>query len=187
MTRGLRRRIVRREMTNAFWPAPDVLLGDELNEEAWADGPLTSDLVIALLPAIRALFLLGYQVATINTTGTTGSGETVAWWSLDLQTLAPMEQPLPFDRPRQAFNVAFELDQLNDGDELTGDGFGMPLPAEAIGMDAGLPAGSLVPDELRASIDRFVEQAVATLAAALPASGQAGRGQGSGSTRTRRR
>jgi len=168
------------EMTNAFWPAPDVLRGDELNEEAWADGPLSSDLVIALLPAIRALFLLGYQVATINTTETTGSGETVTWWSLDLRTLVPFEQPLPFDRPRQAFNIAFELDQLNDGDELTGDGFGMPLPAEAIGMDAALPAGSLVPDELQSSIDRFVEQAVATLAAALPASGQADRGQGSG-------
>jgi hypothetical protein len=166
---------------SGFWPGEVEIRGSDLDETIWDDGPLTSDLLIALLPTFRALFLLGYQVVTVNTTETTGSGQSVDWWSLDLQSLDPFEQPLPFDRPRLTFNIAFELEELNDGDELTGHGFGMPLPAEAIGMDSVLPSGSLIPDELQASIDRFVDQAVAMMASTLPGTtGWADRGQGTG-------
>jgi hypothetical protein len=159
-----------------FWPMPADVTGQD-----WApvrpapDGPTLGNLVVALVPAFRALFLLGYRAVSLNVTPTTSAvAAPTSWTSIDMQTLVLSTRTADYPRPRKALNVAFELEEQSDDDpDVQPPGFGMPLPAERLGTDVlgavqPLDPKTGLPSQLQTSIDNFVGQAVIALIPRMP-------------------
>ena len=82
-----------------FWPAPATSRSKTGRRAATANGPALGDVVVALVPALRVLFLLGYRAMSVNLTSTSGGALPVSWTSIDLSTLTLTARTRPCHDP----------------------------------------------------------------------------------------
>jgi hypothetical protein len=150
-----------------FWPSIDVARRVSFSgDEVWARGPRYGDLLIALRPALRALFLQGYRTDRISIgVKSSGSGP-VQWGVIDLESFELRKVAARYPSVTTSLDVVFETTAMNDRRGVAApEGYGMTGVTTRIGMDGALEANGKVPQALTRSIDAFVDAAVVKLEA----------------------
>jgi hypothetical protein len=150
-----------------FWPSIDVARRVSWSrDEVWANGPSYGDLLIALRPALRALFLQGYRTNGIAIGIKPGGAGPIQWNVIDLESFALTKVAARYPSVTTALEVAFETTAMNDGRGVAApDGYGMTDAVMRLGMDGALDTNGTLPQALTRSIDAFVDAAVSRLAA----------------------
>ena len=158
-----------------LWPSVEDLRGapgkDEppwKDEPAWDEGPPLSDVVVALIPALRVLFLQGWRTVSINFAEGMSTGQSTEWRSLDVATLELTTEMLSWDREWSGLNVAFDVVPMNDTHGPAQNGYSMWVEVLSLGIDEPMATNGKIPHDLEVSIDDFVETGVERLAALIP-------------------
>jgi hypothetical protein len=136
------------------------------------------DVVMAVRPVVRALFLQGHRTLSINFALGAASGESTVWRSLapppegdpslDPQAFVVSDEWRSFDRPNSGLNIGFELADIGDAHGPARNGYAMPSPTEVIGIDEPLATNGKVPAALERVVEDYVDSAADALAALLP-------------------
>jgi len=153
----------------AFWPDVEACRRVEYGAEAvWADGPSYSDLLVALRPALRGLFLLGHRTTRLEI-ATDASGQ---WSSIDPASLErETVERTDVAPPASGLMVRFETVTMADPFHAGSVGYAVPSAATELAYADLSDTKGKLPAALVGAIEAFVEDQLTELVGRIGADG----------------